>query len=758
MVLGMQIGLRQFDTATVQWFKAASQSSQATRAQLARGLCEREGWRNARGELCESSARKLLPRLAERLEVALPAARHSSPCREQVQLPRVADVSVDMELADLGEVSLQPVSNAEQGRQFRALMASHHPQGEPRNPGKQLCWLVRCEHYGVIGGIGFCAASWHQQARDRHIGWTPRARAANLGLVVNNHRFLLLPGVKVANLASQVLARAVKQLPSAWEQMHGERPALVYTYVSPAHAGTSYRAAGWTEAGHTSGRSPSGASGIRRMVWVKPLAEDWQPRLGAEPKRVLGPTRRYHFQGDWAAREFGCSSHPDGRVRARIEVVGRGWEHHMGQPVPVIFPRRACQQAAYRLLSNRQVDDGDIAEGHHAATAERCYDIGTVLVPQDTTILNYTALRDATGGLAKIGGGGSGSVGIPAHVSLAMTENGRPLGVLGIEADFRAEVGEEATEKESARWLRGYGLAAELGRACPNTRVISIGDGEANIWALCAAQAADPAAGLLVRVRSDRPRQILADGQRVDLNRHMMSLKRCATVKHQIKARGGKQGRKAQVVKLELRIARVELLAPAGQSPASLPMTAVLMTEHRPEVSGEPLHWLLLCSEGLASSGWAKRIKKWYETRWSIEEYFRVLKSGTRIEDRRLNQAEDLRKCLAYDAIIAWRVFDLGRAARHQPQRAADELMPAVEIKVLYAYLRAQGIVRVRSPPGWVPDMQTFAIDSARSVGFIPSKRQPLPGNQKLWQGMSQLMVGTTFYLSVTETEQHDAD
>ena len=716
---------------------------------MARGLCECEDWRNAGGELCESSARKVLPRLAERLGVALPEPCRGPPCR--VQLPRVADVSVDTQLEGLGEVSLQAVSNAQQGRQFRALMASHHPQGEPRHPGKQLCWLIHAEHYGVIGGIGFCAASWHQQARDRHIGWTPRARVANLGLVLNNHRFLLLPGVKVANLASRVLGRAVKQLPQAWERVHGERLALVYTYVSPAYAGTSYGAAGWAEVGHTSGRSPSGVSGIRRAVWVKPLAEDWRQRLCAEPKPVLGQMGRLHLQGDWAVREFGRGTHPDPRVRARMEDMGRSWEHNLGQPLPVVFPQRASQQAAYRLLSNRQVDEFDISEGHRATTSERCHPLATVLVPQDTTILNYSNLRHSTSGLSKIGGGGCGSVGIPAHVSLAMTESGRPLGVLGIEADFRVPAGDKATDSESERWLRGYGLAAELARACPNTRVISVADGEANIWGLFAAQATDPVAGLLVRVRGDRPRQVLVDGQRVDLGQHMASLKRCATVKHQIKARGGKQGRKRRQATLQLRIARVELSPPAGQSPASLPMTAVLITEHRPEASGEPLHWLLLCSEGQALSGWAKRIKRWYEKRWVIEEYFRVLKSGTRIEDRRLNQAEDLRKCLAFDAITAWRVFDLERAARHQPQRAADELMSEVEIKVLYAYLRAKGIVRVRSPPDWVPDMQTFAIDLARSVGFIPSKRQPLPGTPKLWQGMSRLMIGTAYHLSMTE-------
>ena len=57
----------------------------------------------------------------------------------------------------------------------------------------------------------------------------------------------------------------------------------------------------------------------------------------------------------------------------------------------------------------------------------------------------------------------------------------------------------------------------------------------------------------------------------------------------------------------------------------------------------------------------------WYEARWGIEEYFRVLKSGTRIEDRRLQEADALVKCLAFDAVTAWRVFSLDRYARDAP-------------------------------------------------------------------------------------------
>ena len=72
-------------------------------------------------------------------------------------------------------------------------------------------WVCSSIH-GRLGGIGFSAASWHQKARDEFVGWSADARAANLSLLINNHRFLLLHAVRVYGLASRVLVLAVDRV------------------------------------------------------------------------------------------------------------------------------------------------------------------------------------------------------------------------------------------------------------------------------------------------------------------------------------------------------------------------------------------------------------------------------------------------------------------------------------------------------------------------------------------------------------------
>jgi len=94
---------------------------------------------------------------------------------------------------------------------------------------------ISCEkRRGYLGGLSFSAAAWRLGARDQWIGWDEERRKAGLEKVVGNSRFLILPTVKVPNLASHVLSLAVSRLARDWEQRYGTRPVLVETFVDPS--------------------------------------------------------------------------------------------------------------------------------------------------------------------------------------------------------------------------------------------------------------------------------------------------------------------------------------------------------------------------------------------------------------------------------------------------------------------------------------------------------------------------------------------
>ena len=473
---------------------------------------------------------------------------------------------------------------------------------------------------------------------------------------------------------------------------------------------------------------------------MKPLSGNWKAALCTGPERRIVPPEPVYLPAgsDWAAREYARCSHPDGRIRTRIVEMGRAWLRLAGSSIPVLFPRRSQRRAAYRLLSSEGVSMQHILEPHQASTAERCQLEKLVLAVQDTTTLNYHGL-EATQGRCSIGGGGSGTLGLMAHCGLAVNPVGRPLGVYSLNADFRATEQEKAAdigrEPESTRWLEGLQRARELQDACPDTQVISVCDREADTWEVLRKAAVEDT-GLLVRANASRQRKVLRDdGTTRDLWAHVEQQPPLARKTIVIPACGGPRKRKERKAKLELRACEVVLLAPnkaADQTPT--PMFAVSATEREPPKGKEPLHWLLLTNRGEPTAESAQQVIQWYQTRWAIENWFSALKNGTRIKHRQLNDAEDLRKCLAFDAITACHIHDLNFMARTAPDTPASQVVGQDAIECLYNYRYLLRIDRSRAPPGIAPDIRTFIIHLAGIAGFDSTKRQPLPGIRKLWE------------------------
>ena len=104
-----------------------------------------------------------------------------------------------------------------------------------------------------------------------------------------------------------------------------------------------------------------------------------------------------------------------------------------------------------------------------------------------------------------------------------------------------------------------------------------------------------------------------------------------------------------------------------GNDASTLPLIAVSAMERNAPPGHEPLNWFLLCSEGEADSDNTTRIVGLYERFWGIEEYFQVIKSGCQVDRRQFDDTEDMLKCLEFEATTAWRVFDLHRMAKYEP-------------------------------------------------------------------------------------------
>ena len=425
--------------------------------------------------------------------------------------------------------------------------------------------------------------------------------------------------------------------------------------------------------------------------------------------------------------------------------MGAAWVHRLGEHLPSIFPGRAEQTAAYRLLSNDAVTMDHILDSHFEQTVERCRAKRLVLAVQDTTTLNYVGLSN-TSGLDGLGGGGKGSAGILAHFGVAVNAVGRPLGMYTVDTDFR-----QAEDKDSVRWVDGLERAQELARACPDSRVVTVCDREGDFRELIS-RAEQTGAALLVRASRGAQRRVaLASGEDADLWDHVLETEPVGGRTIEVPACGVPNRRRGRTAKLTLRCTAVDLLPPKDRErEPPVRMIAVSAREEDPprrpalpaskkRKQNQPLHWMLLTTEGQGDLDTACTVLRWYELRWRIERFFHALKVGTRIEDRRLDEADDLRKCLAFDAITAFRVWDLALLARERPNDPASRHVTKGDIQALCALASHNGFKVPRGPPEMT--IAGFVVLTGGLAGFHPSKRQPLPGTQKLWEGVKILSL-----------------
>ena len=188
--------------------------------------------------------------------------------------------------------------NPDMGGSIRAVsdtfVARDHYLGHHPLPGAQIRYFVRATNGEPLAVLGFGAAAWKTAPRDEFIAWSPAVRQRNLALVVNDARFLILPWIRIPNLASNLLAQLQRPLPHDWERRYALRPARLETFCESARfLGTCYQSANWLCVGHTQER---GKHDVHRQSSL-PVKSVWLTPPG-------NPTALPHHH-DWAlvARE-----------------------------------------------------------------------------------------------------------------------------------------------------------------------------------------------------------------------------------------------------------------------------------------------------------------------------------------------------------------------------------------------------------------------------------------------------------------------
>jgi hypothetical protein len=139
---------------------------------------------------------------------------------------------------------------------FHQYLSGHHYLGHRGPVGENLGYVIRSCAGVDLACLLFGAAAWQCAPRDRWIGWSAEQRARGLSCIANNSRFLILPWVRVAHLATHILAQIARRIDADWQRRYHHCIYLLETFVQPDRfRGTCYQAANWVRVGQTTGRT-----------------------------------------------------------------------------------------------------------------------------------------------------------------------------------------------------------------------------------------------------------------------------------------------------------------------------------------------------------------------------------------------------------------------------------------------------------------------------------------------------------------------
>lgn len=448
----------------------------------------------------------------------------------------------------------------------------------------------------------------------------------------------------------------------------------------------------------------------------------------------------------WSEMEFSAVDFGDKRIEDRFKQLA---ERLVLQPMSPI--NQACEdwaesKAAYRFFQNEKVSSQKILSAHQDKIKERLRGHELVLAIQDTTFLSYNGHKKTTG-LGNIGVNQSSEIqGLVMHTALAVAPSGLPLGILHqhtwarekrtkhvwSNSEIRRHRKQPIETKESGKWLEA--LQATISLSPKTTRVITVADRESDVYEFIY-KARKLNSEIVIRVGQDRS----IENETSKLWEHMSSVPVCASVNVEMQEKEKQPARSACV---DISFTSLSLKASKTSNfKDSTEVCVIWVKEKNPPENAEPLEWMLLTTIPVKTMDQALEKVQWYRCRWQIEIYHKILKSGCRVEECRLQSADRLKRFLGLMGIIAWRIYWLTYMCRTNPDAPCTSVLADHEWKALHARIK-----KTRILPEQIPTVGQSLRWIARLGGFLDRKSDGDPGPITIWRGWHRLNdIATTW-------------
>lgn len=457
--------------------------------------------------------------------------------------------------------------------------------------------------------------------------------------------------------------------------------------------------------------------------------------------------------------EFDGVDLKDVRLDRRLLVIASALDAAPERSLAGASKTVAGREAAYRFVENHRVTLEAILAPHKAATAQRCRDAGTVLVVSDTTVCSFSGEKRGEA-LGRIQGKKRGFL---AHVALAFSADGQrtPLGVLDVATLVREEDKKSRDSKqrkadkkrESLRWGQTVDRAEAL---LGETSAIHVMDSEGDIYELFA-QLVEDKRRFVIRCGQNRlvDGGLLSDALVSASTLLKREVKLGARPKAQTSSKGrGRPARLSRTASLQVSSLRVDFRRPqtADRSlPASIALNIVRVFEPEPPDGETAVEWILATTEPIDGPDDVAAVVDAYRARWSIEEFFKALKTGCAFESRQLRSIHTLCNALGILSVVAWRLLLLRCLEREAPDTPASEAVEPILIEALAARLKHIGEPKPLSANPTVADV----MNGIARLGGHHKSNGP-PGWRLLWWGFHDLLVWTGGFAAGKSTASCD--
>jgi hypothetical protein len=469
---------------------------------------------------------------------------------------------------------------------------------------------------------------------------------------------------------------------------------------------------------------------------------------------------------EWAAEEFAEVDLGDKRLKRRLINLCSQCTKAPESPINQACEDWAETKAAYRFFKNEEVKPSAIMAPHREKTARRAEEHETVLALQDTSYFIYTN-HPKTKGLGEISLKKGRNVkeiysrGLIMHSCLAVTTEGLPLGLLSQKIFARENTSARGKtgasdhllieEKESFRWLEALRETKEV---TGDRRVVTVCDREADMYDFFRFSN-ELESSVLVRASADRTinrKSRYAEKNVVKLWGYIGKLPVAGTYEIEVSRKSKSKhssAREARSATVKVRFGPFQFNPPrnhAKQKTENLPdieMTAIHVVEENPPEGIDKIEWMLLTNLEVTSFGEACEKVRWYGLRWRIEMFFKVMKSGLKVESCRLAHGERLARYLTMMSIVAWRLFRITMIARTDPKKCCSSLLTRKEWQILLA--KTKGRQEIPDKP---PTIKEVVVCIAKLGGHLGRKCDGPPGTLTLWRGwklLTSLVEGAEF-------------